>query len=95
VVFPVIILRYAFNDKWAIAGRAEHYNDKYGVIIVTGTPGGFQTTGYSLNVDHSLTNKMKIRLEVRRLNSKDQIFAKPPGTTNNTTFISSSIAVSF
>ena len=30
---PVLILRYAFNDKWAVAGRVEHYNDKNGVII--------------------------------------------------------------
>lgn len=92
---PVLILKYAFNDKWAIAGRVEHYNDKNGVIISTGSPNGFQTTGYSLNIDHSPFKNVMVRLEARNLNSKDDIFTKPSGITNNNTFITSSIAVSF
>jgi len=50
---PVAILRYAINDKLAIAGRLEYYNDEHGVIISTGTPNGFQTTGYSVNFDYA------------------------------------------
>ncbi|HRG83647.1 MAG TPA: porin [Chitinophagaceae bacterium] len=92
---PVLILKYAFNDKWAIAGRVEHYNDKNGVIISTGSPNGFQTTGYSLNIDHSPFKNVMVRLEARNLSSKDAIFIKPSGITNNNTFITSSIAVSF
>ncbi len=92
---PVLILKYTFNDKWVIAGRVEHYNDKNGVIISTGSPNGFQTTGYSLNIDHSPFKNVMVRLEARNLNSKDDIFTKPSGITNNNTFITSSIAVSF
>lgn len=92
---PVLILRYAFNDKWAVAGRAEHYNDKNGVIIATGTPNGFQTTGYSFNIDHSPFKNVLIRMEIRSLNSKDKVFTKSSGATDSNTFFTSSIAVSF
>lgn len=92
---PVLILRYAFNDKWAVAGRVEHYNDKNGVIIPTGSLNGFQTTGYSLNIDHSPFKNVLVRMEIRSLNSKDKVFAKPSGATDNNTFFTSSIAVSF
>lgn len=92
---PVLILKYAFNGKWAIAGRVEHYNDKNGVIIATGSPNGFQTTGYSVNIDHSPFKNILIRLEARNLSSKDDIFNKTAGVTNNNTFVTSSIAVSF
>ncbi|MBL7744760.1 MAG: porin [Chitinophagaceae bacterium] len=92
---PVGILKYSISDKWAIAGRVEHYNDKNGVIISTGTPNGFQTTGFSLNIDHSPANNVLVRLEARSLSSKDEIFTKEDGISKNNTFITSSIAVSF
>lgn len=92
---PVLILKYAFNNKWVIAGRLEHYNDENGVIIATGSPNGFQTTGYSINIDNSPAKNVLVRLEIRNLSSKDDIFSKPSGITGNTTFITSSIAVSF
>lgn len=92
---PVLILKYAPDSKWAIAARGEYYNDKNGVIIASGTANGFQTSGFSFNVDYSPVNNAVIRLEIRTLNSKDDIFAKADGVTNNNTFITSSIAVSF
>lgn len=92
---PVIIVKYAPNSKWAFAGRVEHYNDKNGVIIATGSPNGFQTTGYSLNIDHSPAKNVLVRLELRSLVSKDNIFVKPSGFGSSNTFITSSIAVSF
>ena len=93
---PVLILKYAFNSKWAIAGRVEHYNDKNGAIIATGSPNGFQTTGYSLNLDHSPFKNVLFRMEIRNLSSKDEIFSKRNGSvTNNSPFVTSSLAVSF
>lgn len=92
---PVLILKYAFNNKWVIAGRVEHYNDKNGVIIATGSPNGFQTMGYSVNIDHIPFKNVLLQMELRNLNSKDAIFTKSSGVTNNNTFITSSIAVSF
>lgn len=92
---PVLILKYAVNSKWAIAARGEYYDDRYGVIIASGTPNGFKTAGYSLNVDYAPISNAVIRLEARTLNSKDDIFSTGNGVTNNNTFITSSIAVSF
>jgi Putative beta-barrel porin-2, OmpL-like. bbp2 len=92
---PVLILKYAISDKWAIAVRGEYYSDENGVIIATGTPNGFKTTGFSLNIDHSPAKNVLVRFEARNLSSKDEIFVKPSGITNNNTFITSSIAVSF
>lgn len=92
---PVLILKYAFNNKWAIAARGEHYNDKNGVIVATGSPNGFQTTGYSFNIDHSPVSNVLVRLEVRSLNSKDAIFSKTSGQSKNNSFVTGSIAVSF
>ncbi len=91
---PVIILKHIFHSKWAIAGRGEYYHDKSGIIISTGTLNGFQTFGYSFNVDYS-TDKAVIRFEARSLKSKDEIFTKGSGHTDNNSFISTSVCVSF
>lgn len=92
---PVGILKYTFNDKWAVSGRVEHYNDKDGVIIATGTPNGFQTTGYSLNFDHSPAKNVLVRLEARGFSSKDEIFTKGTALKKTNTFVTGSVAVSF
>ena len=92
---PVLILKYTLNNKWAIAARGEYYYDKNGVIIASGTPNGFQTSGFSFNIDYAPVSNAVIRLEARTLNSKDDIFTKASGASGNNTFITSSIAISF
>ncbi len=92
---PVGIVKYTISNKWAVAGRVEYYNDENGVIIATGTPNGFQTSGYSLNIDHSPFKNALIRLEVRSLSSKDRIFVKKDIVVKNNTFLTGSVAVSF
>lgn len=57
-----------------IAARAEYYSDKNEVIIATGTANGFQTFGYSVNLDYLIADLMLWRMEVRGLQSKDSIF---------------------
>ena len=91
---PVAILKYTINNKWAITGRAEHYNDKNAVIISTGTPNGFQTTGYSLNIDFVPAKNVLVRLEGRSFNSMDAIFSKSNSVTKNNSLVVSSIAIS-
>jgi len=92
---PVGILKYFISDSWAIAGRVEHYNDKNGVIISSSTPNGFQTTGYSLNLDYGPSKNMLVRIEARTLSSKDNNFSKADVMVNNNSFITASLAVSF
>ncbi len=78
---PVLIARYTPIDQVAVAARFEYYSDKNGAIIATGTPNGFGTFGYSLNVDYSPSSIVMFRVEGKLLQShKDEIFAKHDGS---------------
>ncbi len=92
---PVVILKQAINANWGIAARTEYYNDKNDVIIPTATSNGFQTMGYSLNIDYTPVTNIAVRIEGRLLNSKDKIFTKANSATNTNSFITGSLAVSF
>ncbi len=94
---PVLIARYAFCDQIAASARFEYYNDKNGVIIATGTPNGFGTFGYSLNLDVTPASFAMIRLEGRLLQSRqDEIFTKHDGsTTRLDPFVGVTFALSF
>lgn len=92
---PVMIGQYAINKTWKTAIRVEYYQDEKGIIIMTGAPNGFQTTGISLNFDYSPTKNIICRLEGRWLNSKDQIFETKTDLTQNNFFIGTSISIRF
>lgn len=93
---PVVIVRYAVTEKFALAVRAEYYEDEHGVIIATGTPNGFKTTGISLNAEYAITPNVLWRAEIRNLHSEDNIFVKDnSGTTTGNTFIGTALAVNF
>ena len=96
---PVAIVRITANDKWAFALRSEYYDDENGVIIPVaigpGTPDGFKTAGFSANIDYLPLKNVAIRLEGKTLHSKDKIFIKNNGTTNNNSSITFSTAISF
>lgn len=96
VLSPVAIARYAFAEKWALAGRIEYYQDKNGIIIASKTPNGFKTTGYSLNVDYAPAKNALIRLEGKVYDSKDAVFTNSAGNPINTSpLLTASFAVSF
>jgi len=92
---PILIARYAFTDKVALAGRYEYYNDEKGVIIATGTPNGFRTSGCSLNFDVAPVTNVLFRIEGKLYNSKDDIFIHQNEPKNNNVAITTSLAVSF
>ena len=95
ILSPVLIAQYKIDPKWAIAGRAEYYEDKSGVFIGTGTPNGFKTMGYSLNLDYALISNAVVRLEGKVYDSKDKIFVRDMSVVNHNASITASIAVSF
>lgn len=95
VLSPVAIVQYMLADKWKVAGRVEHYQDKNGMLIATGTPNGFKTTGYSLNLDYAPVGNAVLRLEGKLYDSKDKIFVKNDAATNTNAAVTASIAVSF
>ena len=92
---PVLIAKYTFSEKFALAARVEHYNDKYGVIIPKTTQNGFQTTGFSVNFDYAITENLLWRLEYRNLNSKDDYFVKGNDLVSTNQFLGTALAVSF
>lgn len=95
VLSPVAIAQYRINSKWAMAGRVEYYEDKNGLIISTGTPNGFKTTGYSLNLDYAPVSNAVLRLEGKVYDSKDKIFERDMNPVNHSATLTASIAVSF
>lgn len=95
VLSPVAIVQYTLADKWKVAGRVEHYQDKNGILIATGTPKGFKTTGYSLNLDYAPIGNAVVRLEGKLYDSKDKIFVKNEAAVNTNAAVTASIAVSF
>lgn len=95
VISPVLIAQYRFNRKWAMAGRFEYYEDVKGVIIATGTPEAFKTTGYSLNLDYAPVSNAVVRLEGKVFDAKDKIFVRDAILVNQSATITASIAVSF
>lgn len=90
---PVGILRFTPNSNWAFALRGEYFSDENGVIIGTGTQNGFKTLGGSVNVDYLPQPNVALRLEFRRLDSKDAIFVKDGHAQNRNTALAFSAAV--
>lgn len=95
VFSPVAIAQYRFNPNWAVAGRVEYYEDKNGVLIATGSPEGFKTTGYSLNLDYAPVSNAVLRLEGKLYDSKDKIFMRNAAAVNYNAAVTASIAVAF
>lgn len=95
VLAPVVIAQYKFSPKWAMAGRYEYYDDVDGVIIASGTPNGFKTTGYSLNLDFAPVPNAVVRLEGKVFDSKDKIFVRETNPVNHSATVTTSIAISF
>ena len=95
VLSPIAIAQYRINPKFAVAGRVEYYEDRNGVFISTGTPNGFKTTGYSLNLDYAPISNAVLRLEGKVYDSKDKIFTRDLSTVTHNAALTASIAVSF
>jgi hypothetical protein len=92
---PIIIVRYSISDKVNLAARAEYYNDEDGVIISTGTPNGFNTAGYSVNVDYAFTDRILWRIEGRGFHSEDEIFNVSDDPSDSNFAVTTSISLTF
>ncbi len=92
---PVLIARYKATEKWFIGARAEYYQDEKSIIIVTTSPQGFKTTGFSLNIDYVPVQNLSCRIEGRWLYNEQPIFQTKSFITNQNSFVTGSIAVSF
>jgi hypothetical protein len=92
---PVSILRFKPGNNWTLAVRAEYFSDKNGVIIATGTPNGFKTAGFSLNLDRTIGEYLSWRTEFRTFRSKDPVFIKNNIPVRHNRAITTSLALAF
>lgn len=92
---PVVIAKYDLSDHLSLSGRLEFYSDENGVIISTNTRNEFQTFGYSMNLDYSITENVLWRLEARSFKSEDMIFSKDNVPTDSNFFLGSSLSLLF
>jgi hypothetical protein len=94
---PVLIARYSPSEQLALAARAEYYSDESGIIVSTGTPNGFQTFGYSLNMDVRVAENVLWRLEARTFNSQqDHIFLDSnQNAVRNNAFVGTALSIGF
>lgn len=91
---PTFWMRYKVNNQFAIAGRAEHYNDQNGFVIATGSTNNFVVSGFSLGLDYSPIENIMLRIEGRTLNATDKVFFNQSTnqSTHNNTWVTASIA---
>lgn len=92
---PTIVTHYQIDPQWSVTLRGEYYADKKQVMVSTNTPDGFQTFGYSMNVDYRLTDHVLWRVEARNFQSKDAIFQRNQQSVKNEGFMGSTLAVTF
>ncbi len=92
---PAAIVYFRPTDRWGVGLRGEYYHDKNGVLIGTGTANGFQTLGYSLNLDYNIGPNAMWRVEARGFSSRDAIFTYDGKPAASNFFLTSALALSF
>ena len=92
---PIVLVKFT-SGKNNIGARAEYYSDANGIIVQSGTPNGFKIFGWSINYDRQINSKIVWRIEARNLIGKDNYFINHNNnTSSNSTFFTTSVAVSF
>lgn len=94
-ITPVMIVHYKLNKHWSTAFRAEYFNDKQEVIVSTHNSMGFQTAGFSGNLDYFPSPNIACRLEARWLTSHNPTFKREDGFVQDNFFIVGSVALRF
>ncbi|GAB3530342.1 porin [Pontibacter brevis] len=89
----LLVARYRLSDRFALAGRVDHYNDADQIIVKTGTAAGFQTSSASLNFDYIPAPDFLWRFEARGYGSKDNIFHGEDGSSRNNLLLVTSFSV--
>jgi Putative beta-barrel porin-2, OmpL-like. bbp2 len=90
-------VKYHINSTVAVVGRGERYSDPSQVIVVTGLPSAFQTTGASLGIDVNPAGPLLWRTELRGSRSGGPVW--PLYSLGhfgpNDSFLVSSLAITF
>ncbi|WP_430612769.1 porin [Flavobacterium sp. JP2137] len=92
---PSLIGKYQFNAQWSLGLRGEYYSDKKQLIISGDAEGGFQTWGYSTNLDYRFSEAVLWRIEFRNFNDKRANFVRNAQAVHSEAFIGSSLSIKF
>jgi hypothetical protein len=92
---PLIIARVKLSEKFRVSARAEYFDDEHEVMIKAPGPKGFRTAGYSMNLDYLPLQNCMVRVEVRTLRSPDNVFLRNSFFVASSSFVSSSVCLSF
>lgn len=89
------IAKYHVSSEVAVVGRLERYADPSQVVVATGVPAAFKTSGGSLGVDVSPVPRLLWRTEVRGYDSDGAVWPEHrPGSHSRTdAFAVSSLAL--
>lgn len=76
VFAPAFSVRYAINQKFGVAARWDHVNDKANIIpeLYTGKPSGWQSNSGTLTLEYLPMPQLTIRLEGRYGVNKEAVF---------------------
>jgi len=85
-------VQWKTTSKISNAIRYECFKDKAGVIIMHVSVNGFRVSGFSANLDWTITKNVLWRNEIRDFHSADKIFSKDNTSKNNNVCFLSSIA---
>ena len=88
-----LLLQHSFTKKLNTACRIEYYKDKKGIIVSINQASGFQTTGFSWNIDYCPAKNIYFRTEVRYFHSANAIFLTDGLPKKNNSSVLGSIAV--
>lgn len=90
-----VIGRYSPSSRFAVAARAERFEDDDQVVIVTGQPYGFRATGWSANIDVTPANRLLCRIEFRELTGDNPVFPGRRKLTDRNRLVVGSAALTF
>lgn len=80
-----VIARRAVTPTMKVVGRLEHLFDRRQVLVTTGVPGGFRTTGGSVGLDVAPDARVLWRTELRGFRSRDGIWPEAGRPTGRRT----------
>ncbi|MCX6208087.1 MAG: porin [Bacteroidetes bacterium] len=72
---PIAIVKYTIKNNFALAARAEYFNDNKEIMIQTNIGKGFKVWGLSVNTDYSISDKILCRLEGKLYSASENIFS--------------------
>ena len=92
---PILIGRYSFNSRYALAVRGEYFNDQDGVIIANPFGKQFDVIGTSINFDYSPVANAMWRIEGKWYTSSSTQFAATGWQARNNFALTTSFAIGF